>query len=249
VIVGNDPVTVKVAVAEPPDVVIVTVYAPVAAVLAITKLADCDVAVPPPAKVAVTPVPLTLMLGLFRFVPVMVTGTVWPCTPVAGDRVKVGTAPVTVKVEVTEPAAVVMVIVRAPTVALLAITKLADCDVADPPPANVAVTPVPLTLMLGLFRFVPVIATGTVWPCAPAAGDSAVMVGNAPVTVKVAVAEPPAVVIVTVYVPVAAVLAITKLADCKAAVPPPARVAVTPVPLTLMLGLLRFVPVMVTGTV
>ena len=68
--------TVKVAVAEPPAVVMVTVYAPVAAVLAITKLADCEVAEPPPAKVAVTPVPLTLMLGLFRFVPVMVTGTV-----------------------------------------------------------------------------------------------------------------------------------------------------------------------------
>jgi hypothetical protein len=74
--VGNAPVTVKVAVAEPLAVAIVTVYAPVVAVLAMTKLADCAVADPPPANVAVTPVPLTLMLGLFRFVPVMVTGTV-----------------------------------------------------------------------------------------------------------------------------------------------------------------------------
>jgi hypothetical protein len=69
-------VTVNVAVAEPPAVVTVTVYAPVAAVVAITKLADCEVAVPPASKVAVTPVPLTLMLGLIRLVPVMVTGTV-----------------------------------------------------------------------------------------------------------------------------------------------------------------------------
>jgi hypothetical protein len=69
-------VTVNVAVAEPPAVVTVTVYAPVAAVLAITKLADCEVAVPPASKVAVTPVPLTLMLGLIRFVPEMLTGTV-----------------------------------------------------------------------------------------------------------------------------------------------------------------------------
>jgi hypothetical protein len=74
--VGAGEVTVKLAVAEPPDVVIVTVYVPVAAVLAMTKLADCEDADPPPAKVAVTPVPLTLMLGLIKFVPVIATGTV-----------------------------------------------------------------------------------------------------------------------------------------------------------------------------
>jgi hypothetical protein len=48
----------------------------VAAVLAITKLAVWDVAEPPPDKVAVTPVPLTLRVAPVRFVPVMVTGTV-----------------------------------------------------------------------------------------------------------------------------------------------------------------------------
>jgi hypothetical protein len=76
VMVGNGAVTVKVAVAVPDAVVMVTVRAPVAAVLAMTKLADCEDADPPPAKVAVTPVPLTLMLGLIKFVPVIATGTV-----------------------------------------------------------------------------------------------------------------------------------------------------------------------------
>jgi hypothetical protein len=83
----------------------------------------------------------------------------------------------------------------------------------------------------------------------PLDGDTLVSVGAGVVTVKVDVAEPEAVVIVTVYGPVTAVLAITKLADCEVAVPPASKVAVTPVPLTLMLGLIRFVPVIVTGTV
>jgi hypothetical protein len=67
--------------------------------------------------------------------------------------------------------------------------------------------------MLGLNKFVPVMVTGTVCPCAPDVGDSAVIVGTPVTTVNVAVTEPAAVVRVTVLGPVAAVPAITKLAD------------------------------------
>jgi hypothetical protein len=60
------------------------------------------------------------------------------------------------------------------------------------------VTPAPLTLMLEPVKFVPVMVTGTVRPCSPPVGVSAVIVGAGVVTVKVAVADPAEVVIVTV---------------------------------------------------
>jgi hypothetical protein len=61
-------------VTDPADVVTVTLRAPTAAVLAITKLADCKVAVPTPTTEAVTPVPLTLIEVIFnKFVPASCT--------------------------------------------------------------------------------------------------------------------------------------------------------------------------------
>jgi hypothetical protein len=165
-----------------------------------TKLADCEVADPPLPNVAVTPVPLTAMLGLVRLVPVIVTGTVVPCAPVAGvNDVMVGNGAVTVKFAVAEPDDVVIVTVCTPVVAVPAITKLADCEVAVPPPDNVAVTPVPATLMLAPLKLVPAMTTGTVVPCTPVAGVNEVMVGAGEVTVKgLLVTEPLEVVMVKV---------------------------------------------------
>jgi hypothetical protein len=61
-------------VTDPVDVVTVTLRAPGVAVPAITKLADCKVAVPAPMIDAVTPVPLTLIEVIFnRFVPASCT--------------------------------------------------------------------------------------------------------------------------------------------------------------------------------
>jgi hypothetical protein len=66
----NPPVKVT----DPADVVTVTLRAPIVAVPAITKVADCKVAVPAPMIEAVTPVPLMLIEVIFnRFVPASCT--------------------------------------------------------------------------------------------------------------------------------------------------------------------------------
>ena len=64
-------------VTDPVEVVTVTLRAPVSAVVAITKEADCRVAVPTPTTEAVTLAPLTVIEVMFnRFVPASCTATV-----------------------------------------------------------------------------------------------------------------------------------------------------------------------------
>ncbi len=76
----------------PPLVVTVTVLAPAAAVLAITKSAVIDVALTTVTLLTVTFEPLTATVAPeTKFVPVNVTDTVLPCTPDVGLMlVKVG---------------------------------------------------------------------------------------------------------------------------------------------------------------
>jgi hypothetical protein len=178
--------TVNEAVAEPAAVATVTVRTPVAAVLAITNDAVCDVAEPPAITVAVTPVPLTVMpVMLVRFVPLMVTGTVWPCSPTAGDSVvTVGPGGFTVKGRDTSWPPTLRPKVVAPVVAvdvtvMLATTEVAVADVTVP------ATPVlPEMTAVAWLRLVPVKVTVSVVPVTAVAGLTELKVAMAADTVN-----------------------------------------------------------------
>ncbi len=119
--------TVKVtALLAPPEVVTVTLAAPVAALPAIVKVAVIWVALA--TLTLLTDTPLLLIFTVapeMKLVPVSVTGTVLPCTPLFG-LIEVRVGPVEVMVKVTAllvPADVVMVTLSAPGAASAAIVK------------------------------------------------------------------------------------------------------------------------------
>ena len=115
-----------------------------------------------------------------KFVPVRVTGTLVPRTPLAGAmEVRVGVAALTVKTAAAVvPPVVVTVTLRAPMVAVAEIVKRGGDlggahygDVADRISAEETFTAAPET------KFEPVRVTGTVAPCTPLDGAIAVRVG------------------------------------------------------------------------
>jgi len=190
-----------------------------------------------------------------RFVPVSVTGTVVPLTPVLGViDVRVGAgAETTVNVTVLlAPPGVVMETVRAESVAVAETANVAVTLVGPTTVKPLTVTPVPETVIaVAPVRFVPVRVIGTVAPCAPEVGAIEVSVG-APgeVTVNVTVLlGPPGVVMVTVRAETVAVPAIVKVAVAVVALTTVRPLTVTPVPETATaVAPVRFVPVSVTGT-
>lgn len=150
----------------PPLVVTVTVLAPAAALLAITKFAVIDVALTTVTLVTVTSEPLTATVAPeTKFVPVNVTDTVLPCTPEFGlTLVRVGVGGLTVNVlAAVVPPAVLTVTSRLPSAAPLAITKFAVIDVALATLTLLTVTFDPLTATVAPeTKFVPVSVTATV---------------------------------------------------------------------------------------
>jgi hypothetical protein len=126
-----------------------------------------------------------LMIAPVRFVPVSVTPTVVPCTPLTGEiPLSVGRAVVTVNVTaLLVPPGVVTVTLCGPVAAVLEMLNVAVTDVA------VALTPLnvipPRELIVAPVRFIPASVTGTEVPCIPLAGKIPVSVGGGGAIVKV----------------------------------------------------------------
>jgi len=119
----------------PAEVVTVTLAAPVVALLAMVKVAVICVALT--TLTLLTDTPLLLVFTVApetKPVPVSVTGTEVPCSPLLGlTEVSVGITPRMVKVTaLLVPAEVVTVTLAAPGVALLAMVKVAVIWVALP---------------------------------------------------------------------------------------------------------------------
>src|SRR4029077_12561829 len=118
------------------------------------------------------------------FVPVMVTGTLLPAAPCVGEiAVTVGgeAAATTVKPAVRvplRPPGFVTVTSRAPSVAPAAIARVAVSCVAEGTVTPLTVMPVPTLSVAPLWKFVPVMVTGTLLPAAPCVGEIAVTVGG-----------------------------------------------------------------------
>lgn len=153
----------------PPLVVTVTVLAPAAAVVAITKFAVIDVALTTLTSVTVTFEPLTATVApATKFVPVSVTDTVLPCTPEFGlTLVRVGVGGLTVNVlAAVVPPAVVTVTFRSPSAAELPTTKSAvrDVPLETLTLLTVMFDPLTATVVAPLMKFVPVRVTDTVVP-------------------------------------------------------------------------------------
>jgi hypothetical protein len=236
---------------SPPDVT-VTVSPPVDALAATWNVAVICVALTTTALLTVTPLPLTFTVEPApKFVPVSVTGTLVPCTPLLGlTEVSVGAPAFTVNVTplLFSPPDVT-VTVSAPVAALAAIWNVAVICVALTTTTLLTVTPLPLTFTVEPApKFVPVSVTGTLVPCTPLVGLIEVSVGALPMVKVVGVVVPPSVVTVTFWCPGAAVAAMLNVAVTCVAL-------TTTTLLTVMFGcplittsLSRFVPTSVTGT-
>src|ERR1019366_313246 len=188
-----------------------------------------------------------------KLVPVRVTGTAAPGAPYAGVIVlRVGGGGLTVKTTgALVPALVVTVTFAAPSVALAAMVNVAViCVVLT---TVTALTAIPVLLVATVAhetKLVAVRVTGAPAPRTPVAGAMVLSVGGGGLTVKIAGAlVPPLVVTVTFAPPSVALAAMVNVAVI--------RVALTTVKaLTAMPGLLvvtvapriKFVPVRVTGT-
>src|SRR5438093_1442978 len=230
----------------------VSVDAPPAIVTVIGRL----VAVPVP-MVAVTPLPLNVTaVAPFRFVPLMVAGTLVPGIPedglipvIAGGAGEVTVKPVNGR---DVPIPVVTVSVRVSVDAPAAIVTVMGRLVAVPPVPMVAVTPLPLNVTaVAPFRFVPLMVAGTLVPGVPEDGLIPVIAGGAgQATVQPVNGRdvPIPVVTVSVRVSVDAPPAIVTAIGRLVAVPVP-MVAVTPPPLNVTaVAPPRLVPLMVAGS-
>jgi hypothetical protein len=237
----------------PPDVT-VTVSPPVLAFAAIVNVAVICVALTTTTLLTVTPLPLRFTVEPApKFVPVNVTGTLVPCTPLFGPtEVSVGAAAFTVNV--TPPLFCppdVTVTVSPPVGAPAAIWNVAVICVVLTTTTPLTVTPLPLTFTVEPApKFVPVNVTGTLVPCTPLAGLTELSVGAAAVTVNVIppLFCPPDVT-VTISPPVLAFAAIVNVAVICVALTTTALLTVTPLPLRFTVEPApKFVPVNVTGT-
>src|ERR1700687_6208279 len=260
--VGAPALEFTVNVCEPlvlPELVTVTVWAPVGAFKAMVNVAVIDV--PPTTVVLLTvmPVPLRPIVAPdAKFVPVSVTGTVCPCVPELGlTELSVGAPAPEFTVNVCEPLVLpelVTVTFCAPVGAFEAMVNVAVIDVPLATVVLLTAMPVPLKPIVAPdAKFVPVSVTPTVCPCVPELGLTELSVGAPALEFTVNVCEPlvlPELVTVTVWAPVGAFKAMVNVAVID--VPPTTVVLLTvmPVPLRPIVAPdAKFVPVSVTGTV
>lgn len=210
--VGPCTVNAPVKVLVPPfGVVAATFLAESVAVAVMTQFALMVVALVP-VTVQVTPVPdMVTAVAPCRSVPVSVTGTVVPRTPVVG-LIEASVGPVTVNGTVLlVPPGPVTVTVLAPSVAPAVIVKVAVTEVSLATLMALAVTPVPeMVTPVVPARPLPVRVTVSLVPLAPVLG--AIEVSTGPVTVNPIVAVPPGVVTLTVRAPSVAAVVIVKVA-------------------------------------
>jgi len=233
-----------------PDDVTVTVSPPSVAFAAIPRVAVICVALTTCTLLTVTPLPLRFTVAFAaKFVPVKVTGTFAPCTPLIGViEVSVG-VPVTVKVA---PFVVipddVTVTVSAPTVAFAAIPKVAVICVALTTCTLLTVTPLPLTFTVAFAaKFVPVKVTGTFVPWTPLVGLIEVSVGPLVMAKGEDAVVPPGVVTVAFACPGDAVAAMLSVAVTWVALTTVMLFTVILGPALITTSLAKFVPVIVTG--
>ena len=150
-----------------------------------------------------------------KFAPVRVTGTLEPCTALAGVmEVRLGAAALTVKTAAAVvPPVVVTVTLRAPNVAVAAIDSVAVICVALTTATSLTVTPVEETATVAPeTKFVPVRVTGTLTPCGPLVGAMEVRVGGVGIVKTTDPVVPNDVVTVMVRVPGVALEATVKVA-------------------------------------
>src|SRR4029077_6442719 len=187
----------------PPKVAILTLWTPTVAFPAIANNALICVALITTVLLTATPVPLKPMVApAMKLVPVSVTGTLSPWTPLFGlIAVNVGDAAFTVNIWAPLiPAGVVTVTFRTPVAALPATVNVAVICVALTTVVLLTEIPEPLRLMVApATKFVPVRVTDTVCPWTALAELIEVRVGGVGgLTVNVcAPLVPPEVVTVT----------------------------------------------------
>jgi len=206
--------------------------------------------------VCVSPEPCSLTcVAEVKFVPVSVTLTDVPLAPLEGvTEASVGRvlAAVTVNdVELLVPPAVVTETLEAPSVAPAAIVSVAVALVPLTTDTLDTVIPLPLLMVMGATKPVPVRVTGTDDPCAPLEGLMEVRVGTtaAAVTLKETLPlVPPAVVTETLLAPVAAFAAIVSVAVALVLLTTDTFDTVIPLPTLIVSGATKPVPVRVTGT-
>jgi len=248
------PCTVNVVVAVPPGVVMVTVLAERLAPVVIVKVAVAVVGPVTVKALTVTPVPETAReVAPVRFVPVSVTGTEVPRTPVLGAiEVSVGAGgAVTVNVTLPVfPAGVATLTFLAVSPAVAVIVNVAFTCVSLTTVRPLTVMPVPETFTpLAPVKPVPVRVTRTLPPRTPDAGLIEANVGA--ITVKVTVpVVPPGLVMLTFLAPVAAVAEMVNVAVTVVGFTTMMLLAVIPVPPVMLTAVapVRFVPVRVTAT-
>ena len=239
----------------PPGVVTLTFLAVSAAVAEIVNVVVAVVAFVTVTVPTVTPPPemATVVPAAVKFVPVSVTGTAVPRTPVLGTiDASVGTAGLTIvngTVLLAPPGVVVTLTFLAVRPAPAAIAKFALTVVSLTTARPLTVTPPPDTVIAVVpARPLPVRVSGMVVPRAPDVGE--IEVSNGP-TVKVcALLVPPGVVTVTLLaesVAAAEIVNVAVIVDGFTTVTP---LTVTPVPetATVVPVAVKLAPVSVTGT-
>jgi hypothetical protein len=201
----------------------------------------------------VIPVPDTVTaVAPVRPVPLRVTGTLVPLTPVAGaieDRPGPWTVNVTV---LLVPPNAVTVTVLALSVAVAVMTRFAVTVVSFTTERPLTETPVPDTVTAeAVSRLVPVKVTGTVVPRTPVLGAIEVRVGVGGLTTVNGTVPlvPPGVVTLTFLAVSPAVVAIAKVAVTVVLLTAVTPLTVMPKPDTITaVAPVRLVPVRVTGT-
>jgi hypothetical protein len=240
----------------PPGTVMLTVLADSVAPVLIVKVAVAVVGLVTVKPLTVTPVPDTVTaVAPVRLVPVKVTGTLVPRTPVAGAiEVSVGTGrPITVNVTVLlVPPGALTVTFRAEAVALPEIAKVAVTVLSFTTVRPLTATPPPGTLMAVVpVRPLPTRVTATLAARLPEAGVIEVSAG--PFTVNGTVPlVPPGVVTLMVRAPSAALEKMLMVAVIVVEFTTVTPVTVIPLvgaaTFTVVPAAVKFMPLKVTGT-
>ena len=158
-----------------PLIVTVTLFVPSVALARIVNVAEIEVVLFTTMLLAETPLlPVLIVVGApaVKFVPVRVTGTLVPCTPLDGvTELRVGVDGLTVKVALGLTGLVtpltVTVTLFVPSVALARIVNVAEIEVVLFTTMLLAETPLlPVLIVVGApaVKFVPVRVTGTLVP-------------------------------------------------------------------------------------
>ena len=201
----------------PPAVVTVMFAVPITAAAPMVNVAVIWAELTTVTLLAVTPGLLTATVApATKLVPVRVTGTLVPCTPLAGlTDVSMGAGGFTVKpTALLVPPLVVTVTFAAPVAAAAPMVSVAVIWVELTTVTLLAVTPGLLTATVApATKFVPARVTGTLVPWAPLAGFTDVNAGAGGFTVNTTgPLVPPLVVTVTFAAPVAAVAPMVNVA-------------------------------------